>query len=162
MIKIFITGGTIDDIDYELLEDAPKNSQSYIPEKLKSARLSVKYSTEVLMMKDSRHITDEDRELILKKCQAAEAEKIIITHGTMAMPITAKALGSQITDKTIVLVGSATPINKSNSEALLNIGAAIAAVQLLPFGVYVSMNGKIFSWDNVTKNLETGYFEMLK
>lgn len=162
MIKILITGGTIDDLDYELQEDAPKNPKSYIPKKLKKARLTIDYSTEVLMMKDSRHITSEDRRLLINKCKDIEESKIIITHGTFAMPETAKVLGNENITKTIVLVGSAIPINKPDSEALLNLGAAIAAVQLLSPGVYVVMNGKIFTWDNVKKNFDTGFFEEVK
>ena len=48
---------------------------------------------------------------------------------------------------------------KDKSDALFNIGAALSAVQLLPIGVYVAMNGKIFSWDNVKKNIDQGIFE---
>jgi len=45
---------------------------------------------------------------------------------------------------------------------LFNIGLAFASVQLLPHGVYVTMNGKIFLWNNVKKNLDTGFFETEK
>jgi len=158
-IKIFITGGTMDDLEYELLKDAPCNPQTYIPGKLNTARLTIKYSTEVLIMKDSRHITSEDRKRIHKKCQNCKEDKIIITHGTATMPNTAKYLGQQVQEKTIVLVGSAIPINKKGSDAFFNLGTAIAAVQLLPKGIYITMNGRIFTWDNVKKNFDKGIFE---
>ena len=75
------------------------------------------------------------------------------------MPLTAKFLGKNNLKKTIVLTGSAIPGNKEKSDALFNLGFALAAVQTLPKGVYVSMNGKIFLWNNAEKNLKTGFFE---
>jgi len=47
------------------------------------------------------------------------------------------------------------------SDALFNLGAAITAVQTLDKGVYITMNGKVFSWDNVVKNREIGEFQAL-
>lgn len=158
-IKILITGGTIDGLEYDSLEKAPKSHESLIPELLKQARVTPDYSVDVLMSKDSRFITDEDRETVLKKCQECEESRIVITHGTMTMSITAKFLGEKNLQKTIVLLGSAISANEENSDALFNLGAALAAVQLLPAGVYITMNGKIFSWDNVRKNTNTGLFE---
>ena len=86
-------------------------------------------------------------------------DKIVITHGTMSLPVTAKYIGRNHLSKTIVLVGSMIPLNKTTTDAFFNLGGALVAVQLLPHGVYVAMNGKIFTWDNVRKNLENGYFE---
>ena len=39
------------------------------------------------------------------------------------------------------------------------IGCALTAVQLLPHGVYIAMNGRVFGWDRVRKNRELGVFE---
>jgi L-asparaginase len=159
MIKILITGGTIDDLDYEKEEDAPKNHQSLIPDLLSQARITLEYNTEILMQKDSRVITDKDREIILEKCKTSIEEKIIITHGTYTMPGTAKYLGKSDLHKTIVLFGAHIPANKDNSDAMFNLGTAFIAVQLLPKGVYILMNGKVFNWDNVKKDFPTGYFK---
>jgi L-asparaginase len=60
-----------------------------------------------------------------------------------------------------VLVGSSILGNKRNSDALFNLGTAVMAVQLLPKGVYIAMNGNVFSWDNV-KHLKTGKFEAIR
>ena len=62
-------------------------------------------------------------------------------------------------DKTIVLFGAAVPANKENSDALFNLGTAFMAVQFLPIGVYITMNGQIFDWNNVEKDLATGEFK---
>jgi L-asparaginase len=115
------------------------------------------------MLKDSREITEEDRKLILKKCQECDEKQIIITHGTFTMPETAEYLGKKkVNGKTIVLTGSMVPFAEKNSDAMFNFGCAFTAVQTLKPGVYVTMNGKIFDFDNVKKNLETGEFETEK
>ncbi|MBI2523245.1 asparaginase [Candidatus Woesearchaeota archaeon] len=158
-IKVFIIGGTIDNLEYNSKDKAPKNQKSIIPQLLRQSRITVEYNVEKIIFKDSKFVTDEDRELILQKCKKCKEEKIIITHGTTTMPDTAKYLGQNNIPKTIVLLGAAISGNKPNSDALFNMGFAFSSVQLLPKGVYVAMNGKIFSWQNVKKNLDTGFFE---
>ena len=168
-IKIFITGGTIDDLNYGYEDKKQNSTKSLIPALLKQARLSEKYDAEVLFMKDSRLVTDEERKIIFENCKNCKENKIIITHGTMTMPITAKFLGKSSIKKTIssikktiVLTGSALPAKSKKSDAMFNLGFAFAAVQILKNGVYVAMNGKIFLWNDVRKNLKTGYFEKEK
>ena len=158
-IEVFITGGTIDNLDYDSEDKAPKNRKSVIPELLKRSRIRTGFIAEELMLKDSKFITDKDRELISKKCKKCVERKIVITHGTTTMPDTAKYLGQKNIPKTIVLVGAAIPPKNPDSDALFNIGFAFSAVQSLPNGVYVAMNGKIFSWQNVRKDFRTGYFK---
>lgn len=161
-IKFIITGGTIDDLEYESTKDAPKNHKSLVPNLLKQAKITLKYSIDQLLQKDSRHINDQDRKFVYKKCLECKEDKIIITHGTMTMAVMAKYLGQKNIPKTIVLLGAMIPANKENSDALFNIGTAISAVQLLPNGVYITMNGKIFLWNNVKKNIDRGIFETEK
>jgi len=158
-IKVFITGGTIDNLEYSSEDQAPKNQKSIIPELLQQARITLGYNAEEIIFKDSRFVTSKDRKLIFQKCEKCKEDKIIITHGTMTLADTAKYLGQKNITKTIVLTGAAIPSNNPDSDALFNIGFAFSAVQSLPSGVYVAMNGKIFSWQNVKKNLDTGFFE---
>ena len=161
-IKIFITGGTIDGLEYDSAAAAPKSNKSLIPGLLQQARVTSDFSVDVLMSKDSKFITNKDRDILLKNCQQCKEDRIVITHGTMTMADTAKSLGEKHLQKTIVLTGSAIPANKENSDALFNLGAALTAVQLLPRGVYLTMNGKIFLWDNVRKDLDSGFFDTEK
>lgn len=161
-IKIFVTGGTIDDLDYELEENAPKNHRSLIPGLLEQSRITIPCSVEVLMQKDSRAITTSDRLLLLDKCKDCHESKILITHGTATMPETAAYLNKVALDKTIVLFGAIIPASKEGSDALFNLGVAISAVQTLPNGVFVAMNGRVFPADNVRKNFSAGYFEQMK
>jgi L-asparaginase len=78
------------------------------------------------------------------------------------MPETARVLGKAALTKTVVLFGAAIPFAKPRSDALFNLGFALSAVQHLPQGVYVAMNGKIFPWNNVRKNRTTGFFETMQ
>lgn len=161
-IKVFVMGGTIDNLEYTSEDKAPKKQKTIIPNLLKKSRISLDYSVEEVCFKDSKFVNGNDMDLLLKKCKDCQEEKIIVTHGTMTMLVTAKYLGRNKLSKTIVLLGAAIPGNKENSDALFNLGLAFASVQLLPHGVYITMNGKIFLWDNVKKNLDTGFFENLK
>ena len=161
MIKLFITGGTIDAEKIEK-EDKYIYDKTYIPEMLKQGKCKVDIKNKILFMKDSIYTTDKDREKILQSCKNCKESKIIITHGTDTMTETAQILGKKIKDKTIILLGAMVPYNQKKSDALFNLGCAISAVQTLPNGVYITMNGKIFSWDNVRKNKELGLFENIK
>jgi L-asparaginase len=77
------------------------------------------------------------------------------------MTETAKILGQVITNKTIVLTGAMVPYAFGSSDGLFNLGSSLTFLQSLPSGVYFSMNGKIFHWNNVHKNKEIGIFEEL-
>jgi L-asparaginase len=124
-VRILVTGGTIDDLDYDIEENAPENHQSLIPNLLKQARITSDYEVEMLMQKDSRVVNDKDRQLILERCKNCPEDKILITHGTFTMPETAKYLGKANLSKTIVLFGAAIPANKDSSDALFNLGGAL-------------------------------------
>jgi L-asparaginase len=114
------------------------------------------------MMIDSLDMSDADRELIVNYASKTDEDKIVITHGTDTMTVTAAALAKAQLNKTIVLTGAMIPYKFGSSDGLFNLGSALAFVQSLPAGVYVAMNGKYFNWDNVIKNTKTGYFEELK
>lgn len=161
MIRLFITGGTI---DVEKIEEGDKYVfyKTYIPKMIEQGKCKIDIKSQVLFLKDSIYTTNEDREKILQNCKDCTEDQIIVTHGTDTMPETARMLGKVITDKTIVLLGAMVPFNQPKSDALFNLGCAISAVQSLPKGVYITMNGKIFSWDNVRKNKELGLFENIK
>jgi L-asparaginase len=114
------------------------------------------------MMIDSLEMNDEDRAMILDNCRKAKEDQIVITHGTDTMEITARLLGGAALSKTIVLTGAMIPYKFGSSDGLFNLGSALALVQTLPPGVYVAMNGRYYTWDNVRKNRNTGRFEELR
>src|SRR5580692_3233070 len=119
---------------------------------LSRSRHTLDLSVETLMMVDSLLLTDEDRARITEECRNAKEDRIVITHGTDTMPITAKVLENQVPGKTIVLTGAMIPYTFGSSDGFFNLGCALAFAQTLPSGVYVSMNGRYFNWDNVRKN----------
>ena len=157
-IKIYTTGGTIDKTYFDAKSEYEVGDPQII-DILRMANVGVRYQIQTLLRKDSLDMTQADRSLIVERVLADPAERILITHGTDTMVATAQALGS-VEGKTIVLVGSLSPARFKNSDAEFNIGFALAAVQTLPHGTYIAMNGQIFSPDNVTKNLERNAFEV--
>ncbi len=160
-IKILITGGTFDK-EYDELNGRLFFKDTHLPEILKLGRSNLNVSVRTLMMIDSLEMNDADREIIISHCKQCDEEKIVITHGTDTMDITAKQLGDAGLNKTIVLTGAMVPYKFGSSDGLFNLGSALAFVQTLPKGVYVVMNGKYFNFDNVRKNKSSGVFEELK
>ncbi len=161
-IRIFVTGGTFDK-EYNELDGTLFFKDTHLHEMLKLGRSNVPVEIRTLMMIDSLEMTDADRASIVENCRKAREERILITHGTDTMETTAKALGSAaLQNKTIVLTGAMIPYKFGSSDGLFNLGSALAFVQTLPAGVYIAMNGKYFTWDNVRKNRKTGQFEEVK
>ena len=110
-------------------------------------------------MLDSLDMQEQDRLNVLDSCDNTSSDRIVIVHGTDTMQDTAAVLGKAGLQKTIVLTGAMIPYEFDRSDAFFNLGFAVSAVQLLPVGVYILMNGQIFEWDKVTKNRRIGVFE---
>lgn len=157
-VKFLITGGTIDKV-YDEINGTLIFDQTHMPALLEQARSNVDLTSEVVMLKDSLDMNNADREQIKNNCLASEEELIIISHGTDTMVETAAVLAEHISDKTIVLFGAMIPCTINYSDSLFNLGCAITAVQCLANGVYISMNGKVFPWDDVKKNKVEGVFQ---
>lgn len=160
-IKIFVTGGTFDK-EYNELDGKLFFKDTHLNEMLHLGRCKVKVDVRTLMMVDSLEMSEEDRQIIVDNCLKTKEDKIVITHGTDTMEVTARALGQRVRNKTVVLTGAMIPYKFGSSDGLFNLGSALALVQTLPHGVYIAMNGKYFQWDNVRKNRRTGEFEELR
>ena len=160
-IRIFVTGGTFDK-EYNELDGKLFFKDTHLNEMLNLGRCKLKVDVRTLMMVDSLEMTDQDRQIIMDHCLKAKEDKVVITHGTDTMDVTAKVLGATIKNKTVVLTGAMIPYKFGSSDGLFNLGSSLAFVQILPHGVYIAMNGKYFRWDNVRKNKRTGTFEELK
>tara|TARA_B100001778_G_scaffold330186_1_gene332273 strand:+ start:859 stop:1353 length:495 start_codon:yes stop_codon:yes gene_type:complete len=160
-IKIFSTGGTFDKEFNEITGELFfKKTQLYELLELGRSKLDVKIET--LMMVDSLKMSNTERQYIVDKCKNEKTNNIIITHGTDTMVRTAELIANQITDKTIILTGAMIPIKFGSSDGLFNLGSAMSFVQVLEPGVYITMNGRYFSYDNVRKNKKLGIFEKVK
>jgi L-asparaginase len=157
-VRIFVTGGTFDK-EYDEIDGSLYFKDTHLPEMLALGRSRVPVEIETLMMVDSLDMEAEDRNRIAEACRKAAETRIVVTHGTDTMVETAGILASDVPDKTIVLTGAMIPIAFGSSDGLFNLGGALTAAQTLPPGVWVAMNGRIFPWDRVRKNRETGVFE---
>ena len=160
-IHFIITGGTIDSYYDGTKDTVVPNKHSIIPEVLNSFKLYNKSEFTEICMKDSRQINQQDREEVLKTIEESSHKNIIITHGTYTMPDTARFLKANLkrNDQVIILTGSMIPIKGfSPSDGTFNLGFAIAQFEYLKPGVYVSMNGRIFTPDEVIKILAEGRF----
>lgn len=157
-IRIIITGGTFDK-QYDEIKGTLGFKDTHLPEILHAVRCTLGIEMEINQLIDSLEMRPPNRQKILTSCRRAPEEHIVITHGTDTMVETAQVLGKARLEKTIVLTGAMVPYAVSGSDAVFNLGCSIAAVQLLPHGVFVSMNGRIFDWDNVIKIRDRGVFE---
>jgi L-asparaginase len=155
-IVIVTTGGTIDKAYFDALS-IYQIGEPVVKKLLDGANVTYPYRIIELLRKDSLELTDEDRQRLKETVAALDARRIVITHGTDTMTASAAVLAA-IPDKTIVLTGALSPARFTESDATFNIGMAFAAVQALPPGVYVAMNGRVFRGDAVKKDRELRRF----
>jgi len=157
-IRIVVTGGTFDK-EYNEFTGELFFQHTHVSDMLRLGRCQLELEIETLMMIDSLQMTDAGRAQILARCQAAPEKRMVITHGTDTMEQTAAALGPNLAGKTVVLTGAMIPYTFGSSDGIFNLGTALAFVQILPPGVYISMNGRYFRWNAVHKNRQRGVFE---
>jgi L-asparaginase len=155
-IVIVTTGGTIDKAYFDALSTY-QIGEPAVKKVLDAANVTYPYRIVELLRKDSLELTDEDRERLQQTVATLDAARIVITHGTDTMTDSATVLAA-IPGKTIVLTGALSPARFTDSDATFNIGMAFAAVQTLPPGVYVAMNGRVFRGDAVIKDREQHRF----
>jgi L-asparaginase len=157
-IRVFVTGGTFDK-EYDELTGRLYFKATHLEEMLRLARCRIDVSLETLMMKDSLDLTDADRAVVVERCRRAAEARLVVTHGTDTMADTARALHAAGIGKTVVLTGAMIPYAFGSSDGLFNLGSALSFAQVLPPGVYVAMNGRVFPGDRVRKNRDSGIFE---
>lgn len=156
-IEIMTTGGTIDKVYFDA-KSSYEIGEPQIGDVLRDANLTIDYQITPLLRKDSLDLNDADRELIKAAVIESSIDKIVMTHGTDTMVATANFLRG-ISGKTVVLTGSMQPARFRFTDAIYNIASAITAVQLLPPGVWIAMNGQIFDPETARKNIELNRFE---
>ena len=156
-IKILCTGGTIDKVYFDALSEF-KIGNPQISPILQEANAILNYEVVSLLKKDSLEISNTDRDEIRRQVETSLERRIIITHGTDTMTTTAEFL-ADIKEKVIVFTGSMEPARLRYTDAIFNVGCAVTAVQCLPPGVYITMNGQIFNALKVRKNRASRRFE---
>jgi L-asparaginase len=159
-LTIVTTGGTIDKIYFDD-KSTFQIGAPQIGDILTSLGVAFTFDVIPLLRKDSLHIADSDRELIRRTIEAQPHRQVLVTHGTDTMVETAQVLQS-ITGKVIVLTGALNPARFQGSDAVFNIGCAVGALQTLPDGVYIAMNGRVWDPGRVRKNRDANRFEAVE
>jgi L-asparaginase len=154
---IVTTGGTIDKIYFDDKSDY-QIGDPQIGRILEELGVAFRFTVIPIIRKDSLHINDADRELLKQTIAVQPAKHVLVTHGTDTMVETAKVLAA-IPHKTIVLTGALNPARFRGSDAEFNVGTAVGAVQSLPPGVYIAMNGRVWNPAKVRKNVDANRFE---
>ena len=158
-LAILTTGGTIDKVYFDAVSEF-QVGHPVIEDLLARMNVGFTVSMRQVMRVDSLDMTDEHRTVIQQAVVDVEAEHILITHGTDGMVKTAGWLDN-IKGKKIILTGALQPAAFSENDAVFNIGCAIGALQAIPDGVYIAMNGQIFRADKVIKNRSKNRFQAL-
>lgn len=156
-IRFVTTGGTIDKIYFDDLSQY-EVGESQIQHILHEGLVDLDYEVVPLLHKDSIDMTDEDRVTLRDFIASSDAERFVVTHGTDTMPETAEMLAA-IKGKTIVLTGALTPARFKSTDAMFNVGMAVAAAQVAAPGVYIAMSGQVFQAGHVRKNRAENKFE---
>ena len=159
-IRIIVTGGTFDK-QYDAIKGELTFKNSHLPAILEQARVKVPVRIEVNQLIDSLQMNDSHRQSVLAACRASPESAIVVVHGTDTMVETAQVVGRAALAKTIVFTGAMVPYAVQGSDALFNLGFALAMAQSKPAGAYVAMNGRVFPWDNARKDKSGGVFEAL-
>lgn len=145
-ILFVLTGGTIDSYFDPKKDSIESAKSSTISDYINKMNIQIKPEFEKVCMKDSRDLTQKDREKILATIQNSAHKKIVITHGTYTMAETGKYLKDNLADneRTVVITGSMVPLEGFyQSDAPFNLGYAIASAQNLAPGVYICFNSKV-------------------
>lgn len=156
-LLIITTGGTIDKIYFDDRSDY-QVGEPQISQILNAMNVAFEFEVNAVLRKDSLHMGEADRRRVREAVLASEIRHVLITHGTDTMVETAGAL-SGLPDRTIVLTGALNPARFRDSDAVFNIGCAVGAVQCLPPGVYIAMNGRVWNPAAVRKNRDANRFE---
>jgi L-asparaginase len=104
-ILLIITGGTIDSVYSPTQDTVVPNTQSVIPAYINDIKPYFDIRIEILCMKDSRNISNLDREKMVNLIKESDEPYVLITHGTYTLPDTARYIETYLngTDKTVVL-----------------------------------------------------------
>jgi L-asparaginase len=158
-IRLILTGGTIDKAYNELTGEL-EFDKPHIDEMLTAGRLRVNVQVSEIMQMDSLIMVEANRHMIAEACKNSSEERIVVLHGTDTMPETARYIEDYaLSNKVIILTGAMVPYSFGiSSDAMFNLGTAIAYAQSLSPGVYIAMNGRYFAAAKVKKDRIIGRF----
>ncbi len=140
--RIIVTGGTFDK-QYDAIKGELTFKQTHLPAILEQARVTLPVEIEINQLIDSLQMTGEHRLRVLEACRKAPEKAIVVVHGTDTMAETAQVVGAAGLDKTIVFTGAMIPYSVQGSDALFNLGFALATAEAMPSGAYGKISGAL-------------------
>lgn len=158
-IRFITTGGTIDKVYFDALSQF-EVGDSPITAILTDGLVRFDFDVVPMFRKDSLEMTNDDRQELKDFISGDDADLYVVSHGTDTMVETASVL-RDIQGKTIVLTGSLSPARFKTTDAIFNVGMAVAAVQTAEPGVYITMSGRVFAAGEVRKNRDENRFEQV-
>ncbi len=151
-IEIITTGGTIDgtDSDKETVRHA-SDAARWLGEQPDIVSIHTP-----LLNKDSRLLTNDDRDQIIQAALNSESDCVLVTHGTFTICETGKAVKrakeqQRPTSRTIILVGSWTPFGGTDSDAPSQMEFALKSLEQRPSGVFIAMDNQLWNPDTTEK-----------
>lgn len=148
-ILILCCGGTID--KRYGLRDHLEVAAPFVGEALRQGRCRHPIEIRSLLRLDSLQMGDPERLMLAAAVRETHQKRILITHGTATMHLSASAM-ADIPDKTIVFTGSFVPGRCADSDAHFNLGGALVAAALLPPGIHVVINGRLYDARRLVKD----------
>ena len=156
-VALYTTGGTIDGIDADL---GTSRSESDAAKWFKK-RPDVRCSVFNLFVKDSRDLTDQDRETIIESVKNSPSEHILISHGSFTAAKTGKAMKAALpeTHKTILIVMARKAFGVPNSDAPTQMELAVDILRSGRPGVWLVFEGRLYDPDFAKKvSTEDGFY----
>ena len=147
MLLVLTTGGTIDKVYFDASSEYEVGEPT-VPHVFRESGVTLEWRLLPLLRKDSLEMTGDDRAAIRQACADAPEEKILITHGTDTMALTAEALVG-LPGKTIVLTGALAPASVNGVSTGVGWNAAAeATLRRTPFPASRSCGRK--AWERRT------------
>ena len=160
-IHFIHTGGTIDSY-YDMARDCViPFPHSILPNYLGGLKIPRPMVFTEVCMKDSRDLTLDDMQRVCEVIENAQEQLFIITHGAYCIPDTARYLLTNLDPKgrTIVFTGALVPLEfGARSDAAFNLGYCLAAIDHLPSGIHVCMNGALYDPSEIAHLIGEGRF----
>lgn len=163
-ITVLTTGGTIEKIYDERggnLENRGTLRKKNILSKLRLPY--TKIFVKSVMAKDSLHLTDEDRQIVIEEIKRALSKNtpVVILHGTDTMSVTAELAAKEIPGPKfpVIFTGAMRPMGFEDTDATQNVTEAFLAAKILAGGHYIIFHNRVFTVPNVRKNHTLGTFE---
>jgi L-asparaginase len=160
-IALLSTGGTFEKV-YDPLTGLLRFTESGIAAWKTQCRMPENTRLAIPLLVDSLEMTDGERSALCRQIRDCPETLVVVIHGTDTLVASAKAaLKTKRPEQVVVFTGAMVPASCAASDALFNLGMAMAAVQCQPPGVWVACSGRVFSADAVEKDHALGRFVAL-